>query len=217
MAHKLFYAWQSERPNPVCRSFIKDVLESISAALNQAGIDERVEIDSDTQGVPGTPEILSTILKKIEEDDVFIADLTMCRESDQDGKTRRSPNPNVMFEYGYALKAKTRDRIICVMNTFYGGSDPTELPFDLRHSRAPFRYSLSPQCSPEDKKKVFGQLHRDLLAAAKLIIENVPNAKVELLACTRFRRHRVRCFNGTGGGSWRGGSLHESSSLRLCG
>jgi hypothetical protein len=38
-----------------------------------------------------------------------------------------------------------------------------------------------------------------------------------VLACTRFRRHRVRCFNGTGGGSWRGGSLHASSSLRLCG
>ncbi len=37
------------------------------------------------------------------------------------------------------------------------------------------------------------------------------------LACTRFRRRRVRCFNGTGGGSWRGGSLHASSSLRLCG
>ena len=39
----------------------------------------------------------------------------------------------------------------------------------------------------------------------------------EGLACTRFRRHRVRCFDGTGGVSWRGGSLHESSSLRLCG
>src|SRR5438094_8129804 len=25
------------------------------------------------------------------------------------------------------------------------------------------------------------------------------------LACTRFRRHRVRCFDGTGGGSWRDG------------
>jgi hypothetical protein len=37
------------------------------------------------------------------------------------------------------------------------------------------------------------------------------------LACTRFRRHRVRCFDGTGGASWRGGSLRESSSLRLCG
>ena len=36
------------------------------------------------------------------------------------------------------------------------------------------------------------------------------------LACTRFRRHRVRCFDGAGGGSWRGGSLHASSSLRRC-
>src|SRR5262245_21581411 len=36
------------------------------------------------------------------------------------------------------------------------------------------------------------------------------------LACTRFRRHRVRCFDGAGGGSWRDGSLRESSSLRLC-
>ncbi len=38
-----------------------------------------------------------------------------------------------------------------------------------------------------------------------------------MVACTRFRRHRVRCFDGTGGEAWRGGSLHESSSLRLCG
>jgi Type III restriction enzyme, res subunit len=36
------------------------------------------------------------------------------------------------------------------------------------------------------------------------------------VACTRFRRHRVRCFDGAGGGSWRDGSLRESSSLRPC-
>ena len=36
------------------------------------------------------------------------------------------------------------------------------------------------------------------------------------LACCRFRRHRVRCFDGTGGGSWRDGSLRGSSSLRRC-
>ena len=36
------------------------------------------------------------------------------------------------------------------------------------------------------------------------------------LACTRFRRHRVRCFDGAGGGSWRDGNLPASSSLRLC-
>jgi len=37
------------------------------------------------------------------------------------------------------------------------------------------------------------------------------------VAGTRFRRHRVRCFDGTGGASLSGGSLRESSSLRLCG
>jgi DNA invertase Pin-like site-specific DNA recombinase len=37
------------------------------------------------------------------------------------------------------------------------------------------------------------------------------------LACTRFRRHRVRCFDGAGGASWRDGSLPVSSSLRLFG
>jgi Predicted nucleotide-binding protein containing TIR-like domain len=180
MAHKFFYAWQSERPSSVCRSFIKDVLESISSALKQEGIDERIEIDSDTQGVPGTPEILSTIIRKIEEDDVFIADLTMCSESQREGETRRSPNPNVMFEYGYALKAKTRDRIICVMNTFYGGNDPSELPFDLRHARAPFRYSLAPGATADEKKKVSLKLRNDLLPAAKLIVENIPSPIIQI-------------------------------------
>src|ERR1700693_4999460 len=41
------------------------------------------------------------------------------------------------------------------------------------------------------------------------------NLRAELrVACCRFRRHRVRCFDGTGGGSWRDGSLRASSSLR---
>ncbi len=35
------------------------------------------------------------------------------------------------------------------------------------------------------------------------------------VACCRFRRHRVRYFDGTGGGSWNDGSLRASSSLRL--
>jgi nicotinamidase-related amidase len=37
------------------------------------------------------------------------------------------------------------------------------------------------------------------------------------LACPQFRRHRVRCFDGTGGGSWRDEGLRGSSSLRRYG
>ena len=48
-------------------------------------------------------------------------------------------------------------------------------------------------------------------------IEWYLDVEAKRLACTRFRRHRVRCFNGTGGASWSGGSLRASSSLRRCG
>jgi GNAT superfamily N-acetyltransferase len=44
-----------------------------------------------------------------------------------------------------------------------------------------------------------------------------PESQLIRLACCRFRRHRVRCHDGTGGVSWRDGSLHGSSSLRRCG
>ena len=46
---------------------------------------------------------------------------------------------------------------------------------------------------------------------------NTVRRELHHMACCRFRRHRVRCFDGTGGGSWRGGSFHASSSLRRCG
>src|SRR6185437_16138890 len=41
---------------------------------------------------------------------------------------------------------------------------------------------------------------------------SLPGVCEHWLACTRFRRHRERCFHGTGGASWRGGSAFE----RLC-
>jgi hypothetical protein len=57
-----------------------------------------------------------------------------------------------------------------------------------------------------------------VLADKVIILTAYPGVTCsQLLACTRFRRHRVRCFDGTGGVSWRDGSLHASSSSRLCG
>ena len=56
-----------------------------------------------------------------------------------------------------------------------------------------------------------------ILAAAQLKPKEADVLIGGPLACTRFRRHQVRCFNGTGGGSWSDGSLHASSSLKLCG
>jgi hypothetical protein len=52
-------------------------------------------------------------------------------------------------------------------------------PFDLRHARAPFRYSLTPSSTPEEKQKVFAQLSKEMLAAAKLIVDNLPSPKLD--------------------------------------
>jgi hypothetical protein len=35
------------------------------------------------------------------------------------------------------------------------------------------------------------------------------------MGCCRFQRHRVRCMNETGGGSWSDGSLRESLSEKF--
>jgi hypothetical protein len=175
MPRKFFYSWQSDRPRSVSRTFIRSALEKVSTTLNQSGIDERIEVDSDTQGVPGIPEIFSTILSKIDDAAVFVADLTICADITTGDSKKLYPNSNVMFEYGYALKAVGRSRLICVMNTFYGGNDPTELPFDLRHARAPIRFVLSPNAKDEEKARVFDELCSDLLVAARLILENFPS------------------------------------------
>jgi hypothetical protein len=58
-----------------------------------------------------------------------------------------------------------------------------------------------------------GVLIRRKLRSVLTLIRNV----MLCMACTRFRRHRVRCFYGTGGESWKDEGLHASSSLRLCG
>ena len=60
---------------------------------------------------------------------------------------------------------------------------------------------------------VLAEEKRETLSVAFLERVFMKNAT---LACTRFRRHRVRCFDGTGGGSWRGGSSRGSSSLKRC-
>ena len=50
-------------------------------------------------------------------------------------------------------------------------------------------------------------LHLRLLLEERIV-------KVDDVACTRLRRHRVRCFDGAGGGSWRDGKF-KLEAVRL--
>src|SRR5207247_1228613 len=107
-----------------------------------------IKLEKDTQGVPGSPPIADTILRKIEACTAFVADLTLVGESlsgiAKDGNRKRFfPNPNVTIEYGYALRCHGHDNMIAVLNTAFGESHTDNLPFDLRHLRWPIKYHLA--------------------------------------------------------------------------
>src|SRR5262245_60249296 len=114
----VFYSWQSDSPNSVNRGFIADCLER---ALKEVRVDEELRLDPcldrDTSGVPGSPDIAATIFEKIGAADIFVADVTFINPP---GSKRRTPNPNVMVELGYAAARLGWDRIICVFNRASG-------------------------------------------------------------------------------------------------
>jgi hypothetical protein len=86
-------------------------------------------------GEMGTPHIAETIFTKIEHAKIFIADVSIINS---DYKKRKTPNPNVLIELGYAARVLGWNKIICIYNTDYGTYD--DLPFDLKYRR-PLCYS----------------------------------------------------------------------------
>ena len=128
----VFYSWQSDLPNKTNRGFIKNILEKLS---KDPSFTESPRIDSDTSGVPGSPDIVNEILKKIDKCDVFVGDVSIINK----GAERETPNPNVLFELGYAFKAKSSTRVLMIFNEAFG--EVKKLPFDLGLKRQ-IAYSL---------------------------------------------------------------------------
>jgi hypothetical protein len=165
----LFYSWQNDSPSNTNRNFIKDAAEkaikNVSVSLE---LEEALRLDQDTKDIPGAPEIVNTILKKIDGCDIFLPDLTIVAKTN-DGK--QVPNPNVLIEYGYAMKAIGSERIIAVMNEGYGTA-AEGLPFDLRHRRWPIRYSLAPDAKEETRKEQKKNLVSQIEDAIKAVLNS---------------------------------------------
>ena len=99
---KIFYSWQSDLPGNKTRNFIR---ECIDEAIELAQETETIEAERDeaTMGTTGSPDIVATLFSKIDNCDLFIADLSFCFTEDLH-HNKKSPNPNVMVELGYAVK-----------------------------------------------------------------------------------------------------------------
>jgi len=172
MAAKIFYSWQSDLDPEATRNFIEEALELSIKKLNaeiesaerpvnsEADDDDdpnQVALDMDTKGVTGSPKIADTIFGKISEAAAFVADMTFVGA--RNGGKGKISNPNVLIEYGYAVKALgdfAELRIISVMNTFYGKPSLKNLPFDMKYVRWPITYTLAPNATLEERETAQG-------------------------------------------------------------
>ncbi|WP_144284089.1 TIR domain-containing protein [Megalodesulfovibrio gigas] len=92
-----------------------------------------MKLVQDAREEPGSPDLKEKILQNISSCQFFVCDVTLVNP---DSSGRKMPNPNVMFELGYAVKRLGWERIILVYNTCNGRIE--DLPFDIRSHR--------PQC-----------------------------------------------------------------------
>jgi hypothetical protein len=159
MKLKLFYSWQSTTDEKANRFLVRDALE-----VACKGLEHQVELDEATRGVPGSPSIVESIFRKIEGSALVVPDITLVGMYSEGKYTA---NPNVLIEYGYALRTLGEGRLIPFMNNYYGS--PESLPFDLRFRAVRVQYSLAPGHEPAErqaiKKQLAGQFAREISLA----------------------------------------------------
>ena len=163
---KIFYSWQSDLPRNKTRNFIR---ECIDEAIDLAQETEAIEAERDeaTLRVTGSPDIVATLFSKIDDCDLFIADLSQCFTEDQK-RVKKSPNPNVLVELGYAVKTLGWERIICLCNTDCG----SEYPFDIAHNRIT---DFSLEC--KNKNEVKNEIAKIIFINIRDLRKGWPRAK----------------------------------------
>ena len=177
----VFYSWQSDLPNVTNRNFILQALENAAKTLrNDNSLQVEPVIDRDTFGVPGSPNISETIFGKIDQARVFVCDISIINQDviKENPNVRLTPNPNVLLELGYALKALGDKQIILVLNDAYG--IPESLPFDLRMRRVTrYHTPKEDQDRASERKRLEGMLTDALRASLSTIDTPLPGEVIQ--------------------------------------
>lgn len=159
---KIFYSWQMDSPRKINKDFIHSALiRAVGKLAEDLDVSEaereEIEVDQDTQGVLGSPDIVRVILEKIAASRVVVADVSLVGVGNE-GK--KHINSNVAIELGYTYGKLGDDAVLKVMNSHFG--DAAELPFDLRTRRHPVKYCLELGADADtianEQKKLAGEL-----------------------------------------------------------
>jgi hypothetical protein len=103
---------------------------------------------------------------------LFIADISIINPN---SKERKTPNPNVLIELGYAIKKLGFKNTIFIFNNYYG--NPNDLPFDIRQNRI-LQYFFD----GSNKDEVANSLIKDLTIAIMTIEKkSISSDKIEIV------------------------------------
>ena len=131
MKYVIFFSWQSDTESKYNRNYIKGLLNDFASRS-----DCSIEIKESVGDCAGSPNIVDKVISKIDKCNIFVCDVTPITTFNN----KDLPNPNVLFELGYAVSRLGWERIICVSNTAY--SESLNMPFDIRQNRiSQYRYS----------------------------------------------------------------------------
>lgn len=173
----IFYSWQSDLSSRTNRGLIEHALESAVKTLRSddtivPAVRGKMSVDKDTRGMAGSPDITATIFEKISMADVCVFDVSIVISAIEGREPteaiRRSPNPNVLIELGYALGTKGPERVIAIFNAAYGTLK--DLPFDLRGRRI-LQYTATDDAT--ELARIRSELTQDLVRALKLTYDHL--------------------------------------------
>lgn len=121
----LFFSWQSDTKDN--HKKISNSLQDACNTIRKEGLYDICYHES-TWYTSGSPVIEEEVVKKAQNCDLFVADLTPIGTS---GK-KYLPNPNVMYELG-AAKGNLTDKSTLLLYT--GKINASRMPFDVNHRR----------------------------------------------------------------------------------
>ena len=195
MKLKIFFSWQiaSDTKHLHNKPFILSCIGKAIGEIENKGELKGVwfEVQEGTSSEAGTPEMIATCEKRIDECHIFIADFTVERRfcrlergtlSYGGKKLREHQNTNVAYEFGRASHRLPTEQIITVMNTVNGSPEEDDkrfLAIDFRHRRWPILFHLTRDKGVADTDEAYDKAEKGLVADLKTAIQSSALAAIE--------------------------------------
>lgn len=195
MKLKIFFSWQiaSDTKHLHNKPFILSCINKAVGEIANKGELKGVyfEVQEGTASEAGTPEMIATCEKRIDECHIFIADFTVERRfcrlehgilSYGGKKLREHQNTNVAYEFGRASHRLPTEQIITVMNTVNGSPEEDDkrfLAIDFRHRRWPITFHLTRDKGEADTDEAYDKAQKALVEDLKKAIQSSALAAIE--------------------------------------